>query len=130
MDYSNLKLVFQGVIYLVWSQSEGCLSQAPTFPLSPASLCLFHFYQILLRPCLENASPVWDNCSSSDSTSLERTQLSLVRCAAFFHNLSPRNFSKSCLLELFRLADTCLAMPTIQANSLLASRPAPSWSIR
>ena len=42
------------------------------------SLHTFSFlYTALLRPCLEYATVVWDDCSSHDSHSLERIQLSL-----------------------------------------------------
>ena len=59
-----------------------------------------YLYTVLLRPCLEYASVVWDNCSSSDTHSLERIQLSLARSAASLHHFSAFNFSKSCLLQL------------------------------
>ena len=70
-----------------------------------------HLYQVLLRPCLEYVSPVWDNCSSSDSNSL-----STIPAYSFLLPVSSTG--------AFRLADTCLATSTIQASSPLASRAA------
>ena len=45
-------------------------------------------YTALLRPCLEYATVVWDDCSSHDSHSLERIQLSLARSALSLHSHS------------------------------------------
>ena len=55
------------------------------------SLHTFSFlYTALLRPCdcLQYATAVWDDCSSHDSHSLERIQLSLARSALSLHSHS------------------------------------------
>ena len=38
-----------------------------------------HLYLTLVRPVLENAGPVWDACTRTDSLRLERAQLSIAR---------------------------------------------------
>ena len=87
-------------------------------PLSVLSL----LYKTLVRPCMEYASSVWDNCSAADSATLERLQLSLsyVFLSVHFGSSYISQLSKSQLLEL-------LCWPTLswrrrrkKAYSLLA----------
>ena len=60
-------------------------------------------YTALLRPCLEYATVVWDDCSSHDSHSLERIQLSLLLALLCLfiptlpHSRSPRCLSSGLL---------------------------------
>lgn len=61
-------------------------------------------YTTLLRPCLEYAGCVWDNCSAADSAALERIQITLARAILSVH-LGPSctsSLSKSQLLLLVR----------------------------
>lgn len=60
---------------------------------------LSRVYTTLVRPCLEYASAVWDNCSSLDSHSLEKLQLSLARSVLRAH-CSFSSTSKANLLQL------------------------------
>ena len=55
-------------------------------------------YKTLLRPCLEYASIVWDNCSVSDSRRLGRFQLSVAR--AVMHQRRRPTLCQSKMLEL------------------------------
>ena len=56
---------------------EGCSFKAPSLSLVSVPSHLFFLYTALLRPCLEHATIVWDDCFSHDSNSLERIQLRL-----------------------------------------------------
>ena len=76
------------------------------------SLHTFSFlYTALIRPCLEYATVVGDDCSSHDSHSLERTQLSLARSALSLRIPDPT------LLRAH--SSRCLSL------GLLAGRPSP-----
>lgn len=60
---------------------------------------LSRVYTTLLRPCLEYASVVWDNCSSSDSLSIEKLQIALARSALFHRRFPAGQLSKSDVLK-------------------------------
>lgn len=74
------------------------LAFACKLPFSTFSL----LYKTLLRPCLEYASCVWDNCTTADSLSLERIQLSLARSilSSKLGSHSVSNLSKSKILSI------------------------------
>ena len=50
----------------------------------PLSVLSLSRYKTLVRPCMEYASSVWDNCSAADSATLERLQLSLSMFSFLF----------------------------------------------
>ena len=56
-----------------------CVLKRLAFSASLPLRTLSHLYCSLIRPSLEYASCVWDNCLASDSHRLERLQLSLAR---------------------------------------------------
>ena len=59
-------------------------------------------YKSLVRPCLEYASTVWDNCTTADAHSLERVQVSLARaiCTKRFGSQYAYSLPKNQLLSI------------------------------
>ena len=91
-------------------------------------------YKCLVRSCLEYASPVWNGCSTADSRSLERIQLSLARAILYatFGSSFASNLSSSVQWLVLSLSERKVVgsnPPMVVHTPCRSSRLAPGYLV-